>query len=247
MKNQYFGDINDYLKYGILLELSGRGFLCTGLCWMLTGSDNRTDGSSLKYLQNPDRHRGYSPDLFDLLHQAVVIENDRNVSRLEQSTVLPGAIFYPEILPDSRTGRTQYFRDAERILGKSDWVFFDPDNGLEVPSILMGRKNSSKFLYWLEVESAYASGKSVLIYQHFPRVQRVPYIESLIARLTSRLGISTAFSFRTTRVVFLLAPQPSHLSHFRSRSIAVAATWGHHIAVLEHHVPALSPSTPLQP
>jgi len=35
MKNQYFGDINDYRKYGLLRCFAEAG-LNIGVCWMLT-------------------------------------------------------------------------------------------------------------------------------------------------------------------------------------------------------------------
>ena len=44
MKDQYFGDINDYRKYGLL-----RAVVCTSglrlmVAWMLTPDDGSTDG-----------------------------------------------------------------------------------------------------------------------------------------------------------------------------------------------------------
>ncbi|CAA9432540.1 MAG: hypothetical protein AVDCRST_MAG37-733 [uncultured Rubrobacteraceae bacterium] len=50
MKNQYFGDVSDYRKYGLLRVLSSEGEISTGVCWMLTPSDGRTDGRKLEYL-----------------------------------------------------------------------------------------------------------------------------------------------------------------------------------------------------
>ena len=40
MKNQYFGDITDYRKYGILRVLESAG-IKTGVCWMLTPPNNK--------------------------------------------------------------------------------------------------------------------------------------------------------------------------------------------------------------
>jgi hypothetical protein len=43
VKDQYFGDVNDYLKYGILRELAkSAGTL--HVVWRLTPSDGSTDG-----------------------------------------------------------------------------------------------------------------------------------------------------------------------------------------------------------
>jgi hypothetical protein len=41
VRNQFFGDINDYHKYGLLRALSGDGDLKVGVCWMLTPDDVR--------------------------------------------------------------------------------------------------------------------------------------------------------------------------------------------------------------
>ena len=44
MKNQYLGDENDYLKYGLLRVISRESKLSIGVCWMLTADDDRPDG-----------------------------------------------------------------------------------------------------------------------------------------------------------------------------------------------------------
>jgi hypothetical protein len=35
VKNQYFGDVNDYRKYGLLRVLTNGGEIKTFVCWML--------------------------------------------------------------------------------------------------------------------------------------------------------------------------------------------------------------------
>jgi hypothetical protein len=67
MKNQCFGDISDYRKYGLLRILSAGGEISSGVCWMLTPSDGRTDGQFLRYLDQRARWRGFDPELFDHL------------------------------------------------------------------------------------------------------------------------------------------------------------------------------------
>ena len=44
MKNQYFGDINDYRKYGLLRILTNGGEIKTAVCWMLTTDDEAIVG-----------------------------------------------------------------------------------------------------------------------------------------------------------------------------------------------------------
>ena len=66
MKNQYFGDINDYRKYSLLRLLSGHGKISTAVCWMLTPDDLRPDGHRIQYLREPEKWRKFDPAVFDL-------------------------------------------------------------------------------------------------------------------------------------------------------------------------------------
>lgn len=89
----------------------------------------------------------------------------------------------------------------------ADLVFFDPDNGLEV-SLPKGRKNSSKYLYLDEAAAFYEAGKSLLIYQHFPRVERKAFLTSCTERLRSVASGCAVWAFTTSHVVFLLLIHP---------------------------------------
>jgi hypothetical protein len=44
MKDQYFGDINDYRKYGLLRAIQSRGTGRLLVAWMLTPADGGRDG-----------------------------------------------------------------------------------------------------------------------------------------------------------------------------------------------------------
>ena len=95
MKNQYFGDIIDYRKYGLLRVLNVAG-LSVGVCWMLTADDDRLDGLKTSYLQNPHRWRHYDPPLFDFL-KAALNDYRRSVVEFEKSRLLDG-LFSSSIL-----------------------------------------------------------------------------------------------------------------------------------------------------
>ncbi|MGH9579436.1 MAG: hypothetical protein ACRD2R_00455, partial [Terriglobales bacterium] len=94
MKDQYFGDINDYRKYGILRCLAHAG-LPLGVHWMLTPGDAGIDGRKLAYLKSPARWRHHDPPLFDLL-AAAVRSATRSVDVLEAARLLPEAYFFTE-------------------------------------------------------------------------------------------------------------------------------------------------------
>lgn len=234
MKHQYFGDVNDYRKYGLLRTLSGGGRIRPGVCWMLTESDFSRDGRKLRYLDAPGSYRDYDPELFDFLEKVVVVENDRDVRRFEQSRLLPDALFYNEPLTDDAEHRSSYFDDALLRLGEADLVFFDPDNGLEVRSVPRGRKGSSRYLYRSELARTCEAGHSALLYQHFTRERRETFVPRMVAEVREQTGAPKVHTFHTPHVLFLLAARPEHAEYIRRRADQVAVEWEGQIQV-EHY------------
>ncbi|TKJ28979.1 MAG: hypothetical protein CEE40_09885 [Chloroflexi bacterium B3_Chlor] len=234
MKNQYFGDINDYRKYGLLRLFSGYGEITTAACWMLTPDDGRTDGSFTDYLHQPEKWRRYDRELYDHLRDLVLVQNLRDVRGVETVAILSSCRFAPGLLPNDAEGRAAYFDTFAGVTEGCDLIFFDPDNGIQVKSKPYGRKDSSKYLYWHEIRDSFSAGHSLLIYQHFPRVKREPFIDTLARELAENTGAQEVYSFRTPRVLFLLAPQDRHREFFRECSEKVEAAWGSQIAVARH-------------
>ena len=66
MKNQYFGDIGDYGKYGLLRRLAKYG-IKIAINWYLTESDGTNDCKSTKYLQKEEESSKYDSELFCIL------------------------------------------------------------------------------------------------------------------------------------------------------------------------------------
>jgi hypothetical protein len=234
VKNQYFGDINDYRKYGLLRALSNGGEAKTAICWMLTPDDGRGDGGRVGYLLQPAKWRDLDCQLFDHLKEVVLRRGSRNVSEVENSDLLPSCVFLSDIVPDDQERRGAYFQRLTGLAKDCDLVFFDPDNGIEVKSKPYGRKDSSKYLYWHEIQRFWNAGHSLLIYQHFPRVKRAPFIEGKARQLMRRTGAAEVLSLRTSHVVFFLLPQPERPSSFRERSEEVQRVWGRQIRVNYH-------------
>jgi hypothetical protein len=110
MKNQYFGDKKDYLKYGLLRILADAGQLSIGICWMLTQDDGRTDGQFIRYLREPRKWRAFDPGLFDHLHQAVIVDGTRSVQFIQGERIMPRTAFWDKLLGDSSEERTMYFQ-----------------------------------------------------------------------------------------------------------------------------------------
>lgn len=207
MKHQYVGDINDYRKYALLRALSVGGANHIGVCWMLTSDVGGTDGGKLAYLGQPERHRRFDPELFDILAHTASEPDRRRLQTIEDSGTVPGAVYYNETLPDDAAGRAAFMERCASEFRDAELVFFDPDNGLEV-SLPKGRKNSSKYLYLDEVAAFYEAGKSVLIYQHFPRVERTAFMASCLDRLRGVAPGCAVWAFTTAHVVFFLLIHP---------------------------------------
>jgi len=118
------------------------------------------------------------------------------------------------MLKDSRAERDAYFAECRDLFGDCDLVFFDPDNGVE-RSTPVGRRGSSKYVYWNEIVATFESGASILIYQHFPREKRKSFTTKLLDELRRRTEAVHVHAWPTSQVVFLAAFHDRH-SLFKS-------------------------------
>ena len=231
MRDQYFGDINDYRKYGLLRSISRAGDFQLLVAWMLTPDDGSTDGKFTSYLKEPKKWSKYDQALYHSLKETLAHNQKRRVSLIEETELLQNTEFFSNYVPDAANDRASWFNSLAEQAQSSNFVFIDPDNGLEVKSKPYGRKYSSKYLYWREVSSLWQSGKSLLIYQHFIREKRIKFIQ----RLRDSLGEATAGSyveaFSTPHVVFLMALQPKHHDSHKQIVTTVQENWAGQI----HH------------
>ncbi|MBF0244076.1 MAG: hypothetical protein HQL31_02225 [Planctomycetes bacterium] len=231
MKDQYVGDINDYRKYGLLRALKATSGLHLTVCWMLTPGDGGSDGRKLRYLSQEDLFSRYDPALFSALRNLVAVQDLRSVSAIERSGILPNTVFHSDILTDNPGERAAYFRELDKLASGSDMVFFDPDNGLEVKSVQYGRKNSSKYLYLSECANTFGQGKSVLVYQHFPRQDRQSFISEVSEKLQDACKGAKVLAFTTPHVAFFLAAQPAQWGRLQAAAGVVKERWRGEIEV----------------
>ncbi len=192
---------------------------------MLTPDDGRQDGQKIRYLKDPNTWRLYDPPLFDFLAQSLGDDGVRSVRRLEESSLLPRARYFSEILRDSEPNRGSYVTSALSTLASSDLLFFDPDNGLEVRTVPYGSKGSAQYLYWRDVEAAWGTGASLLIYQHFIHKPRTAFVSRLSLELQDRTRSGFIVAFRTANVVFLLAGQSRHKTQLNEAMSLVERRW----------------------
>jgi hypothetical protein len=147
MKNQYFGDINDYRKYGLIRCIINAGNFRILVAWMLTPDDGSADGKFTEYLSKPNQWQLFDPELYKDLQYLLSSNSLRKVELIERTNLLPNAKYFSDIVPDASEERINWTKKLITVSEESELIFIDPDNGIEVNSKPYGRKHSSKFLY----------------------------------------------------------------------------------------------------
>ena len=175
MKNQYFGDVGDYGKYGLLRTFAQNG-ISIAVNWYLTDNVSDTDGSSdgkfTQYLQD-EKNKGKCPEVFAVLYSAVIEQKRRDVSFIENSDVIPSARFFNERLPlikriskeERARIRKEWHRRGLRFCAGADLIFLDPDNGLR-ENLTKSPKMDVKYVLCEEAVDYYNSGGNLVYYCH---------------------------------------------------------------------------------
>ncbi len=230
MKNQYFGDINDFRKYGLLRAIIRASGMRVLVAWMLTPDDGSTDGKFTAYLTQSERWAKHDSALYQQLQVLTARTQERSVRLIEATDLLRHANYYTEFTPDDAAARDQWFSALLSRLGSSELVFLDPDNGIEVKSKPYGSRNSSKYAYWREIQGLWNAGKSLMIYQHFVREKRSNFIQRVLHALKQCMPDSTVEAFSTPHVVFFMVLQPGHNEHYAPVVQEVRRSWAGQIA-----------------
>lgn len=215
MQNRYTGDIGDYVKYGLLRALVGDRKL--GVAWYLYPDEaHNEDGKHTNYLVQPEEWRGLDSELYDGLKN-VVLSGHRTINAIEQSGLLPNAVFANEVLqappcsvPDRRVWRTDWFKRVLSKLDQCEIVFADPDNGFCLDEKFRpGRVKDWKRLPVQEAKEL-SSGRPAILYHHnsrYPGGHRLE-IEHWMERLP---GCTHALYWRrySNRTFFVVNPTPA--------------------------------------
>ena len=129
--------------------------------------------------------------------------------------------------------RDIYFSRALVALDKADVLFFDPNIGLETPSVRYGRARSANYLYWWEAERAAHEQASVVVFQHWTQNAKR---DDLLARLSSglrcRMPRTSVYAIRSPYVLFLLACQPRHRDRFAEAARLARRRWNGDMEIL---------------
>jgi hypothetical protein len=225
MKDQYFGDVNDFRKYGLLRSLTKTTGLRLGVIWFLTDDDRRNDGWLLGYLRQPKRYRHLDEGLFERLSK-LNSGMPRSVKLAREWRLLPrNTKFSTERLSDDGDDRCGFWVKAMTDTRPCPLIFLDPDNGLEVESVPCGNKGSSKYVYWSDLEDLVPNGLSVIVYQHWKRESRSAQVEKIRAEISKRWPQVTPLFHLTPRTFFVVIAQPEHARVLEAGIRTFEAAW----------------------
>ena len=215
-------------------HLGGNGELGIAICWALTEADGRSDGKKIQYLDRPNEWRKYDEVVYDHLRHHVIERGVRHVNSLREPELIFNCRYFDQVISDDLYLRAKYFETFFKRAKGANLVFFDPDNGLGVKSVPKGKKRSSKYIYWDELETTYRSGHSILLYQHFPRKERTSFVHGLVQKFKTLKGLPCVISYCTPYVAFLLLPQPRNENYFLNKTRFISENWGELIKIKEH-------------
>jgi hypothetical protein len=229
VKNQYFGDLNDYFKYGMLRAFARE--MSIAVIWMMTPDDASNDGRKVDYLRY-DGRRSHDPELFDWLRQWLHSGAHRDVSLIEKSGLLPNCRFFREPVPEDIEARAQWLIRAREFARDAELVFVDPDNGLPVKSTKPGKKGWSKFVGLDELQAFYEDGHSLLIYQHTARVARRDFIRAKLRELYELFECEHFTSFNAFNWIGFLVQNGGHTMEVSRATRRIVIDWdsGIHVA-----------------
>jgi len=157
MKNRFYGDVNDYIKYGILDILANR-YNAIGINWYLTDDQHRNQkhGNIMRHIDDEKKWKGHNPRIFALLKQRIT-NQQRNIMYCRQDNVFNFKYEFREQLPDNafqndyETLRDEWHARAIGHLNKCDLVFFDPDIGV-INQLSKGVIKNSEYCLVREIE-----------------------------------------------------------------------------------------------
>ena len=237
MKNQYFGDVGDYGKYG-LLKFLGERDVKIAVNWYLTKDDDSRpgDGKFTKYLKKENEYSKYDQDIFGILKEMLLPKpGNRDVKLFELKKAIPGAIYYHEQLnlrdlqtvAERKAHRDEWHENALDVCKGAELVFLDPDNGLmEKPKFT---KTAEKYIFPCEVAAYYKRGQNVVYYCHKGRRKPDPwesYKQYMMHCLPDAAFMGLTFH-RGTQRSYIFICHPEQVERYRSLLSAFLKTeWG---------------------
>jgi len=210
MKNQYFGDRNDFFKYDLVLTLIEKidSLKCFTFIPMLTQDDGSGDGGLTDY----DGRRRKELESF---LKSCIRKSNRNIKNLYSffsNYENPEYHAYKDDEYFLHAGRKQYFDGVDSSIFYRAAILIDPDNGFEVKSMRSG--NGHKYLKYSELSTLYDrmdSESLILVYQHIPRTRREDYFAKIGQKICDCVNTRNPLCLSDNRVAFFIMAKTDKL------------------------------------
>jgi hypothetical protein len=190
MKDQYVGDVGDFVKVALLRSITPGHKL--GILWYRTRDEpKKKDGRFIAYLHNPDRWRDLDALAYEHLRK-IVSSNRRQISALEDRDLLPECQAFWDVevpcTPAPRFSqrpidREAWFTDALRKMNEAgcNIVFVDPDNGIEPPGCRNTQSRATKYVLSCELRAllGHASNRRTIVAYHHNTRRRGGHCEEI--------------------------------------------------------------------
>ncbi|MGB7077622.1 MAG: hypothetical protein WBD53_10570 [Xanthobacteraceae bacterium] len=168
MRDQYVGDITDYLKFSLIRAVVSPNAKL-GIAWYyIPARDGRRDGRHTEYLKE-DKWRELDPFLYSALG---ALETNRTLSSLQELKIWNSQTKFHAQPVESSRHRSLWAQEMLKSLEASDGIFADPDNGLSKEGII-SRKSAT-----LDEISSLARNDRAVILIRFPH-RRSSHVEQL--------------------------------------------------------------------
>jgi hypothetical protein len=183
VRHNFVNDIGDYAKYAVLRALceADPAYVRLGVIWYLTDhEESNGDGRRRAHLSG----RGWENLDPALLAAMRDIErrlqgtDQLNVGLIEAAGILPaGTTFFAEALPHAEgsvrarvSGRMAWFERAREAVADCNFVFIDPDNGIQPRSVRLTSPQAGKYATAHEIAELLDTSTAVVLYQHGSRM-----------------------------------------------------------------------------
>lgn len=223
MRNQYFGDIGDYGKYGLLRFLASGGVTIAVNWYLMPDDSSSNDGNMRGYLEK-DVNRRYDPELYDVI-KTLCAQGRRDIRSFEKTGAIPNAIYFSEQIPSSVKGdridylmsRRSWHDEARRICSPAKLVFLDPDIGLRDgrPS---ADRDAGKYVYASEICDYYDAGQDIVYYCHRGRRKEEQWRTARLIMKTYRqeAALFCLTYHRGTQRGYIFMVHPNHAEQYRA-------------------------------
>ena len=219
MKNQDFGNLDEFAKYGLLKFLSENG-VPLFVNWYLSPDKGTPDAPA--YLEQA-KYWKYDPELYRHLKEFVLMEGLRDVRLLEDPDLFPNARFYRMPLDfdvqktkeEREEAREAWHSAAVMECDGSRLVFLDPDNGIRENAV-RSVKDVVHFAFASEAEDYFEFGSDLLY--HCPRGRRTDAQWESAKRVMAK-RLPDAYTFAITakqgaQKSFVFVARPEHADQY---------------------------------